>query len=181
MNKVYPAVFLDRDGVVCKECGYITSVEQLEIYDFSVKAVAKLKERGYKCIIITNQSAVARGIISEIELKAIHRTLAERINIDDIYYCPHYPPDIKENPPYIVVCECRKPAPGMLLRAAKEHSIDLKSSYFVGDRSSDVLAGQAAGVKTVMVRTGYGAFGMEQQVIPDFTFDNLLEFAEFIC
>lgn len=180
MSKLFPAVFLDRDGVVCKEKSYITSVDQLEIYPFVEYAVKSIREAGFKIIIVTNQSAVARGMLKEEELLSIHRFLMEVIPVDALYYCPHYPPKGEEESPYHINCGCRKPKPGMIYTASDEHKIDLEKSYIVGDRASDIIAGQNAGVTTVLVQTGYGTGKLEQDVQPDYVFKDLEEFTNFL-
>ncbi len=177
---VFPAVFMDRDGVVSEEAGYITSPEQLKIFPFSGEAIQKLKSNGWKCIIITNQSGIARGVITEDKLHSINQKLFKELLIDDIYYCPHYPPEKEEILPYNVHCLCRKPQAGMILKAAAEHHIDLKKSYMIGDRAGDILAGQNAGLKTILVCTGYGPKRLEQEVKPDFIFADLKEFVDFL-
>lgn len=175
-----PAVFLDRDGVLNEEMSYITSPEQLKIYSFAVEAVQRLKKGGWKCIVVSNQSAVAKGMISEDTLQLINQKVFEELSVDGIYYCPHYPPENKAVLPYRVHCTCRKPAPGLILRAAEEHNIDLEQSFMIGDRATDILAGQNAGLKTVLVCTGYGPQRLEQEVEPDYIFSNILEAADFI-
>lgn len=168
------AVFLDRDGVVCREKSYITSPEQLEIYSFARPAILCLKEAGWQVYIVSNQSAIARGLMNEADLALIHWRLLQEIPVDKIYYCPHHPQE-KASLPYAMQCSCRKPAPGMILRAARENQIDLSCSYMVGDRVSDIQAGHSAGLITVLVRTGYGAES-EKQIKADWVFDNLEEF-----
>ena len=173
------AVFLDRDGVVNLEKGYISSPEQLELYPFTREAITKLKEANWKIYIISNQAGVARGIMTEEDLALIHRRLLELIPIDNIYYCPHHP-DGKAGLPYSIHCDCRKPEAGMILRAARENHIDLSRSYLVGDRASDILAGKKVGLTTVLVLTGYGAAELEQPVQPDYIFTNLGELADYL-
>lgn len=180
MRNLAPAIFLDRDGVVNEEVGYVTSIAQLKIYPFAVKAIQILKSNGWKCIIISNQSAVAKGLVTEKKLRLINRKVFEQLAVDDIYYCPHYPPENEEILPYNVYCDCRKPNPGLILNAAKEHNIDLKRSFMVGDRATDILAGKNAGLKTVLLCTGYGPQNLEQDVKPDYIFANLMEFTNFL-
>lgn len=180
MDEKFPAVFLDRDGVICKEKSYVTSPQQLEIYPFAASAVKMLRDAGWKVIVVTNQSAVAHGMLKESELQLIHQKLTEILPVDRIYYCPHYPPEDEDVLPYRIRCSCRKPEPGMLLKAASEEQIDLNRSYMVGDRAIDILAGKKAGAATVLVRTGYGEKGLEQDVRPDFIFSDLKEFVEYI-
>ncbi|OPZ87556.1 MAG: D-glycero-beta-D-manno-heptose-1,7-bisphosphate 7-phosphatase [Firmicutes bacterium ADurb.Bin419] len=179
MEELFPAIFIDRDGVICKEKSYITSWEQMEIYPFAKEAVRRLRDAGFKTIIVTNQSAVGRGMMREETLKQINEYLQQIIPIDGLYYCPHYPPEKEEILPYRINCSCRKPKAGMIYTARDEHKIDLSKSYIVGDRSSDILAGKNASVKTVLVRTGYG-ITPETDINPDYVFNDLMEFTEFI-
>lgn len=172
----YPGVFLDRDGVVNEEVGFITSTQQLNIYPFAIDAIRKLKEEGWKCIIITNQSAVARGMLTEEELQVINQKVITQLGVDDIYYCPHFPPEKNDILPYNINCNCRKPKAGLIFKAAKDYNIDLTKSFMVGDRATDILAGQNAGLKTVLVCTGYGLAKLEQKVTPDYIFSDLKEF-----
>jgi len=174
IKKFKPAIFLDRDGVICKEKGYITSFEQIELYSFAKEAIKRIKLCGYRCIIVTNQSAVARRLILEDELIKIHKQIQEFLDVDHIYYCPHY---LKDNEMY---CNCRKPNPGMILKGAKEYKIDLLKSFIVGDRASDIIAGKRAQIKTVLVKTGYGEKGLEENVAPDYVFMDLLDFVNFL-
>ncbi len=174
-----PAVFLDRDGVICSEKGYITSFEDMEIFPFAKEAVNIIKEKGYKVIVITNQSAVARGLIDVQGLETINSRLSGSVPVDGIYYCPHYPPDGKDIPPYIINCNCRKPQPGLILKAAYEHCLDLSGSYFVGDRESDILAGKNAGTLSTLVLSGFEK-NPPFNFNVDYVFNNLLEFASFL-
>ncbi|MFZ5354301.1 MAG: D-glycero-alpha-D-manno-heptose-1,7-bisphosphate 7-phosphatase [Bacillota bacterium] len=179
-RKKHPAVFLDRDGVLNIEKGYVTSVKELEVFDFAPEAVMRLKSLGYKCICITNQSAVARGMMTEQELEIINKKLTNMVPLDAMYYCPHYPPEDKEIPPYRVNCECRKPNAGMILTAAKEHNINLSKSYFVGDSYSDILASKKAGTASVLIDIK-GEYKCSNAAIrPDYRFRSLIEFVEFI-
>lgn len=183
----FPAVFLDRDGVLNEEVSYITKPEQLVLYPFAVQAVTALREARWKCLVISNQSAIGRGMMTEEQLQAINEKLLQSLPLDGIYYCPHLPPRTGEStppqegenqPPYRINCTCRKPLPGLILKAAQEHQVDLTQSYMVGDRATDILAGQAAGLKTVLVCTGYGPKRLEREVKPDYIFANLEEFVK---
>jgi D-glycero-D-manno-heptose 1,7-bisphosphate phosphatase len=180
MSIKYPAVFLDRDGVVNKEVGYITKIDQIEIFEFASEAIDLLHDAGWKVIIITNQSAVARGLMNEIALSEIHKYFMDHLKVDNILYCPHYPPDNEEIFPYNIVCNCRKPAIGMITDAVIKHGIDLEKSYMVGDRVSDILAGKNAGLSTVLVKTGYGSDWTDTDIIPDFVFNDLQEFVTYL-
>ena len=176
----FSAVFLDRDGVVNKEIGYITSIEQIEIYDFAREAINIFHDAGWKVIIVTNQSAVARGMLTEAKLREIHKYFIDCLKVDDIFYCPHYPPENEEVYPYNIYCNCRKPSSEMIIEAAEKYNIDLKKSYMVGDKVSDILTGKNAGVSTVLVKTGYGSNWIETEIRPDYVFENLKEFALFL-
>lgn len=154
------AVFLDRDGTIIEEVDYLRRVEEIMVYSFSGEALRQLRNRGFLLVVITNQSAIGRGWTSESELETIHEALneileRENAGIDAYYYCPHHPEAILDR--YRTSCECRKPKPGLLHRAAAELGIDLRRSYFIGDKITDIEAGQRAGCGTILVRTGYGA------------------------
>lgn len=170
-----PAVFLDRDGVLCTEKGYITNTEQMEIFPYAGQCVELLHNKGYLAICITNQSAVARGYLTEEKLQMIHAHLISETGLDALYYCPHHP-DGKE--PYYIVCECRKPGIGLITKAAREWKIDLSHSYMVGDRASDILCGKNAGLKTILLESGYGTQHLEQPVVPDAVYEDLWEFVQ---
>lgn len=147
------AVFLDRDGVLCEDTNYVTSYEKLYIYDFSKDAVDLIHKAGYLAVVITNQSGVARGMMTEDTVQELNRYLQEITGVDAVYYCPHLPPEDGEDecPPYRIHCSCRKPGIGMLLAAAADYDIDLTLSYMVGDRESDIETGRRAGCKTVYI------------------------------
>ena len=142
------AVFLDRDGVINKERkNYVKNLEEFEIFNGVSKAIKILKEKNFLVIIITNQSAINRNLLTKDKLDEIHNHLQEILkkdntSFDAIYYCPHKP---EEN------CDCRKPKPGLLLRAAKDHKIDLKNSFFIGDSITDIEAANAAGCKGILL------------------------------
>jgi histidinol-phosphate phosphatase family protein len=144
MNKV---VFFDRDGTIAKDVPYCSRPEQFELLPGAGKAIRGLNQAGFKVIIITNQSGIARGYFTEETLGKIHEKMRNDLAeygafIDAIYYCPHHPDDN---------CDCRKPKPGLILRAAAEHDIDLSKSFFIGDSDKDIEAGQAAGCRTVLL------------------------------
>ncbi len=160
------AVFLDRDGTVCEEVGYIHSKEQLKLIPGAAEAIRRLNREGIKTVLVTNQSGVARGFFSEEKLREIHdeflHLLREKgAELDGIYYCPHHPAEGQE--PYLQICECRKPAPGLLKKAAEELDIDLKASFMVGDHFSDVAAALAVGGRGVLVLTGHGGKTLEER------------------
>ena len=155
IDRMYPALFLDRDGVIVENRpNYIHSWADIFIFPQALEALVKVRIAPYKIVIATNQSAIGRGLISFSEAEAINQRLVAEIEaaggrIDAVFMCPHTP---EEN------CSCRKPLPGLLFQAAESLSIDLKNSILIGDALSDIIAGQAAGVqKNVLVRTGRGA------------------------
>jgi D-glycero-D-manno-heptose 1,7-bisphosphate phosphatase len=153
-----PAVFLERDGTLIEEHGYLDRIESLAVFPWTGDAIRLLNRAGFAAVVITNQSAVARGIIDEPFLHDVHRALDARLapaRIDGYYYCPHYPEAVHER--YRLVCDCRKPAPGLIARACREMDLDPSLSYMVGDRWLDVSCGQAAGTGTILLRSGHGA------------------------
>ncbi len=139
-----PAVFFDRDGTLCSDNGYLSRYEDLKIFP-EVNTVPILKERGLKLIGVSNQSGIARGLIREDFVREVNTIFIERYGFDDFYYCPHHPEEH---------CPCRKPEPGMVLRARAEHGIDLKQSYVVGDKEADMLLAKTVGAKGIFVKTG---------------------------
>lgn len=169
----HSAVFLDRDGVLCTEKGYVTSIKELDIFPYTKYCIELLHKNEFLAICITNQSAIARGMMTEEKLKEINEYLIKETGLDVLYYCPHHPDGIGK---YHLKCNCRKPNTGMIEMAIQEFNIDRKASYMVGDRASDILCGQKAGVKTVLVESGYGTARLEQLVKPDFKFKDLKEF-----
>jgi len=155
LNKKNPrvAIFMDRDGVVVKEVNLLHKIEDIELIEGVDEAISLINDKGYLAIIVTNQPVIARGLCSIEELNFIHKKLetmlgAKHAYVDSIYYCPHHPDSgfPEENKKYKIVCDCRKPSPGMLLKAAAEWNIDIASSYMIGDRMSDIEAGERAGV-----------------------------------
>ena len=153
-----PAIFLDRDGTLIEQVHHLSKVEDVKVYDFTREALQLLTGHGYRCVIVTNQSAIGRGLLNEAGLNAIHEEMLRQLGQDDlvhgIYYCPLMP--ISGDPTVIENID-RKPGPGMLQRAARELNLDLERSWMIGDAISDILAGRNAGCRgTVLVRTGYG-------------------------
>src|SRR4051812_31113591 len=154
------AIFLDRDGTINEDIGYVSSPDELTIYPYAAQAVRLINEAGLKAIIITNQSPIARQLCDEPMLATIHERLTTELardgaHIDAIYYCPHHPRI--GQPPYRQACECRKPNPGMLRQAAREHALDLSASYVIGDKASDMNLAANAGARGALVLTGYGS------------------------
>lgn len=170
-----PAVFLDRDGVLTEECGYVASVEELHVFPFVEVCVRQIHEKGYYAIVITNQSGVARGLFSEDELLKMNDYLIRQTGVDAVYYCPHHPEGNVEK--YRKVCQCRKPKIGMFQEACRKFDIDLTRSYMVGDRAGDIIAGQNVGVKTILVESGYGTDKLEEKVKADYVCRDLREVA----
>lgn len=177
------AVFLDRDGVVNREVDVLRDIRQLHILPSAAEAIKKINLLGFLAIIITNQPVVARGWLTEKELDEIHAILIKRLQkkgarIDAVYYCPHHPnANLKK---YRMRCVCRKPNLGMIKKAAKKYKIDMKKSFIVGDSTSDILTGKKAGLKTILVKTGYAGEDGKYGVRPDFTAKNLLGAARII-
>lgn len=179
---MFPAVFLDRDGVLIENrSGYVRDWSQVTIFPDAAPALTTLAASGFKIILVTNQSAVGRGLISLQTANQINQELIDMIrlqggHVDAVYLCPHHPNDD---------CPCRKPKPGLILQAANELSLDLVRSWIVGDAWSDLLAGQAAGLNNVaMVKTGRGADQLLQpqpKELGDFhLFENVREAAQAI-
>lgn len=175
MNR--PAVFLDRDGVISRERGHVLRPSQLKMLPGAAAAVARICGKGWRVFLFTNQSGVGRGLLSVQELHAIHECLQRRLarsggRLDAVYACPHHPDEH---------CACRKPQPGLLLRAAREHDLTLRDCYVVGDTERDLLAARAAGCKGVLVLTGHTRFACE--VPPGLAtrvFSNLPQFAAWL-
>ena len=164
MNK---CVFLDRDGTVAKDVPYCSRPEQFELLPGAGEGVKRLNNAGFKVILITNQSGIARGYFSEEMLGHIHEKMkvdlvAYGAHIDGIYYCPHHPDDN---------CNCRKPKPNLIIRAVKEHDVDLSQSYIIGDSAIDIEAGKAVGCVTILL--AHKGKSIEQQA--DYVVDTLLE------
>jgi len=172
------AIFLDRDGVINEEVGIIRSAEQLRLVPGAGEAIARLNQASLRVIVVTNQPVVARGWCSEGELGTIHEHLKALLRpfgatLDAIYYCPHH--ENANDPAYRLVCDCRKPRPGLLARAAKDFDLDLSRCILIGDRTVDLEAARAAGAAAWLVRTGYGGKDGKCVAEPDRTFADLLE------
>lgn len=153
------AVFFDKDGVLNVDKGIIQNIDDFELYPFAGDVISYLRRLGFKIFIITNQPIIARGLKTERDINDSFRKFKLQLleqnkeaQIDYIYYCPHHPNADMEK--YRKNCDCRKPKPGMLKQAAKDYKIDLKKSYMVGDRLSDIIAGYLAGCKTILCTTG---------------------------
>jgi D-glycero-D-manno-heptose 1,7-bisphosphate phosphatase len=177
------AVFIDRDGTISEEVGYVNHISRYRVFPFAAEAVRALKEAGWLAVLVTNQAGVARGYFSEDMIGVVHELLAQELErngarLDAIYYCPHHP-SVGE-PPYRADCDCRKPKPGLITRAAAELDIDLAHSWMIGDRYGDTELARNAGTRAALVLTGYGRGEFEHQRAawrhqPDMTAENLLE------
>lgn len=185
MNK---AVFLDRDGTINEEMGYINHLSRFKMFHFVPEAIKIFNTAGYKVIIVTNQSGVARGYFKEELVKEVNAALIKEVEkasarIDKIYYCPHHP--VEGLGTYKKDCPCRKPNTGMIEKAAKEFEIDLSASYMIGDRYKDILFALKAGLKPIFVKTGYGLGELAYQSStwdkqPFYIAEDLFEAARFI-
>jgi D-glycero-D-manno-heptose 1,7-bisphosphate phosphatase len=185
------AVFLDRDGTINEEVGYLDSLDKLKIIPSAYEAIRLINESGMKVVVISNQAGVARGFFTEDFVKVTHEHLQTALRqqgatIDNFYYCPHHPTEGIE--PYRKDCNCRKPAPGMLLRAVQDLNIDLTRSYLVGDRFNDMEAGKKIGVRGILVKTGFGQSLLQDdgpdeatpENKPDFIAADILEAVKWI-
>ncbi|MGH7597990.1 MAG: D-glycero-beta-D-manno-heptose 1,7-bisphosphate 7-phosphatase [bacterium] len=180
-------VFLDRDGTINEEVNYLSRPDQLRLIAGAAEAIKRFEQAGLKVVIVTNQAGIARGYFSEPALQQIHLELekmlrAQDAHIDAIYYCPHHP--TAGIGVYKIDCNCRKPKPGLLERAARELNLDLNRSFIVGDKPADLQAGEAAGCRTILVRTGYGLESEKElaggNFTPDHIADDLLEASRWI-
>ena len=182
------AVFIDRDGTLSEEVGYINHPTRFRLFPYSAAAIRHLNESGWLAIVTTNQAGVARGYFSEDMIATVHAGMTRDLetsgaSLDAIYYCSHHP-SVGE-PPYRLDCECRKPKPGLITRAAAEFAIDLSESWMVGDRYSDIEVARNAGVHSAFVLSGYGRGEWENQRStwkhqPDLVAENLLQAVEAI-
>ncbi len=183
LMKKYAAVFLDRDGTINEEVGYMDSLEKLKIIPEAFEAIRLINQNGMKAVVITNQSGVARGLFSEEFVQTVHAIIQEQLKarkafIEAFYHCPHHPTEGQGV--YLQACNCRKPAPGLLFKAADEMEIDLGRSYMIGDMPKDIDAAKRAGAKGILVRTGYGQEHRAFDVEPDYIAGNILEAVRWI-
>jgi D-glycero-D-manno-heptose 1,7-bisphosphate phosphatase len=153
------AVFIDRDGTISEEVGYVNHPSRYRVFPYSAEAVRTLNEAGWLAILVTNQAGVARGYFAEEMIGNVHKLLAQELErggarLDAIYYCPHHPS--VGDAPYRLDCDCRKPRPGLIRRAAEDFEIDLAQSWMVGDRYGDTELAHNAGVRAAFVLSGYG-------------------------
>jgi D-glycero-D-manno-heptose 1,7-bisphosphate phosphatase len=179
-------VFLDRDGTIIEDRGYIARVDDIVPFPWAAGAIAELKAAGLLVIVVTNQAGIARGIFDEPFVAAAHEHLSgllrrEGVDVDAYYYCPHHPDGIVER--YRIACACRKPEIGMIHAAARALDIDVPASFMVGDKWLDVEAAQRAGATGVLVRTGYGRsieHARPPHVVPAAVVDTLADAAAWI-
>ena len=180
---VRPAVFMDRDGCLTEEVGYVNHPSRIRLLPRTAAAVRRLNQAGIAAVMVTNQAGVARGYFSEETLHAANRRVVSELEaggarLDGLYVCMHHPRE--GQPPYRADCDCRKPRPGLLTRAAADLGLDLRASVMVGDKLSDVAAGQATGAAGVLVLTGYGRGEWEYrppggEIKPDHVADDLFD------
>jgi len=172
---------LDRDGVIITETNYLRHVDQMHVLRGAPSAIARLRRAGFKTVMVSNQSAVARGYVTKSGLEAIHAELKRRLlkggaRLDALYYCPHHPQAGRK-----VRCSCRKPKTGMIEAAVRRFNIDLKRSFMVGDSTSDVKTARNAGCGAVLVRTGKGGRDGRYKAVPDRICRDLPAAANWIC
>jgi D-glycero-D-manno-heptose 1,7-bisphosphate phosphatase len=177
------AIFIDRDGTISEEVGYVNHPSRYRVFPFAAEAIKLINDAGWLAVLVTNQAGVARGYFKEELIAAVHDQLRQELTrggarLDAVYYCPHHPS--VGNAPYRADCDCRKPKPGLITRAAEELQIDLARSWMVGDRYGDTELARNAGTRAALVLTGYGCGEFEYQREawrhqPDLIAENLLE------
>lgn len=178
MSGLRPAAFVDRDGTINVERHYLGSPEELELISGAAAGLKQLREQGYVLVVLTNQSGVARRYFTLDAVAAVHARLAEMlaaegVTLDGVYICPHGPAD---------ACDCRKPLPGMALKAAADLGLDLARSVMIGDKAADLGLGRAIGARTVLVRTGHGrAEEPTAAAQADFVADDLADAAAWVA
>src|SRR5262249_39229424 len=171
-NDTSPAIFLDRDGTLMREVNYCSEPGQVEIFPGVPEALVRLKEAGYKLIVISNQAGIGRGYFTEAQYRLVEAEVERRVipaKFDAVYFCPDHPEHASAR---------RKPALGMVLEAQRDHNLDLARSFFVGDKAIDVECGRNAGVRTILVRTGYGS--NESYANPDWIAEDFSAAAKLI-
>jgi len=183
-----PAIFMDRDGTISHEVGYVNHPSRFRPYPWAADAVRLANRRGFLAVVVTNQAGVARGYFPEPVIHEVHAALVATMeaggaHLDGIYFCPHHP--TVGEPPYRKDCDCRKPRPGLLRRAEKELDIDLARSFVVGDRIGDLELAWGVGARGVLVKSGYGLGELTYNLPswprpPDLVASNLLEAVERI-
>ena len=181
------AIFIDRDGTLVRDIDLLHRVEDLELLPFSASAIKKINSSDYLSFLITNQPVVARNLCDTSVIAQIHNKLEtllgrEGAYLNDIYFCPHHPDKgyPEENSEFKIDCDCRKPKTGMISKAVKEYNVDIESSWFIGDMTTDIQTGKNAGMKTILVRTGKAGKDGKFEVSPDYIFDNIGDAVDFI-
>lgn len=177
------AIFIDRDGTISEEVGYVNHTSRYRVFPFAAEAIKLINDAGWLAVLVTNQAGVARGYFKEELIHAVHDRLAQELahggaRLDAVYYCPHHP--TVGDAPYRLDCDCRKPKPGLIKRAANELDIALARSWMIGDRYGDTELARNAGTRSALVLTGYGRGEHEYQREtwqhqPDLVAENLLE------
>lgn len=180
VSKLTPAVFLDRDGTINVEKNYVHRIEDWEWIEGAQESILRLNQAGFKVVVVSNQAGIARKIYSPADVGRLHAFVSAELQkigatIDAFYYCPHHPEYGDER-----ACYCRKPSPGMLLRAADDLMIDLSRSWMIGDKLIDVEAGRATNVATILVRTGHGRNEEVLSAPSQIVLDNLLSASQEI-
>ena len=188
MRAARPAVFLDRDGTLAHEVGYVNHPSRFRLYPWAVDAVRLINQAGPLAVVVTNQAGVARGYFPESVIHEVHGAMSAAMasggaRLDAIYYCPHHP-DVGE-PPYRLDCDCRKPRAGLLKKAAAELGADLARSFVVGDRHGDLALAWSVGARGALVKTGYGLGELTQLAAswprpPDLVAEHALDAVERI-
>ncbi len=179
-------MFIDRDGTLIEEAGYLNHLDRLVLFPYSVDAIRQFNRAGFLVVVITNQAGIARGIVTEEFVETAHRHISECLaaggaHVDGYYHCPHHREGVRES--LRRECDCRKPRPGLLRKAAADLDIDLARSFTIGDRWHDLQAGRAAGTGALLVRTGYGRADEQAPLaglVPDAITDNLASAAGWI-
>lgn len=176
-----PAVFLDRDGTICEEMGYLNHISRFRMFPYAAAAVRRLNDQHLPVIVVTNQSGIARGIFPDSLLRQVHASMTKELaragaRVDGIYYCAHRSEDN---------CDCRKPGIALLESAAREHGLDLRRSFVVGDRDADIEMAHRAGARSILVLTGYGRGEYEYHRAdwprqPDFVAEDLAQAVDMI-
>lgn len=189
------AVFLDRDGVINEATAnkdFYYKKEDIRILPGVKEALKKIKEKGYRIFVVTNQPVIARGIATESEIGALHLWMNAELGgmIDKFYVCPHHPEMHPDVPPhaikYRIACSCRKPSPGLILQAAAEFNINLEGSWLMGDMASDILAGKNAGCKTIFIQSEHSvrmikaAVSAFNETVPDVSAKSLLDAVRYV-
>ena len=181
------AIFLDRDGTLNVEKGFLASQDGLEIFPGSASALKRLRQAGYRLVVVTNQPVIARGEASEEDVAAIHRRLGwelgkEGAYLDAIYICPHHPDRgfAGERPEFKIVCACRKPGTAMVEQACRDLGLDARTSWMIGDQTVDMELARRAGLRSILVRTGFGGSDGRCNVTPDYVTDDLSAAADLI-